>query len=382
MRFLRLALVLGTAFGGEERRGAKSFGAVKQWLDLTQTNITLTIGDASGVLFEYRSGYMNADVIKPLASGSKWPAATALMATFHAHNVSIDEPLSKYLDWWASSPLDARSKVTLRQVMSMTTGMIVDSDCDISLNDCAERKALGKVGFEAFAGCKGDLPQCAKELYDALPHKPMYAPGEKFMYSSLSFQFAAAVAVAVSGMPIGELLDRFVLGPLKMGPECFWADSDKNPLLGGGLNCNGRQMDKFVHAMLVDELVPRRVREEMETVQVTELSQYSTTTAFWGPYCMGNWLECIHGQYGVVVPQQCVDAGRHGHPGCGGYYDFVHRRAGYYFSMLPSWECTAQNAYCGTGSPDAWGAGCPALYGYATSLRIGIAGFLDDIFGA
>ncbi|KAH8085577.1 beta-lactamase [Aureococcus anophagefferens] len=330
--------------GATTQNGTRDFAPLKSFLDaviLQYGNISLTVGDARGALFEYSNYLMTPDTVLGLASGSKWPAATALMACFHEHGVSLDDPVRAHLPWWASDPADERSAVTLRHVLSMTTGMIVDSDCDLAYDDCDARKALGSAAFAAFSRCRGDLPACAKELYDALPPRPMYAPGAKFMYSSLSFQFAA-------------------------GP---WPSS-------------ARMMDRFVHAMLADGLVPAAVRREMETVQVSKVSQYSSTTAFWGPYCIGNWQECLYGQFDGPMPEQCARADRHGHPGCGGYWNFVDRRRSYYYNFLPSWTCDRSNAYCETGSPDDFGQGCPALYGAAATLKQRVSTFLDDIFGA
>ncbi|KAH8058966.1 beta-lactamase [Aureococcus anophagefferens] len=336
---MRLAAAVATALAvsasATTQNGTRDFAPLKSFLDaviLQYGNISLTVGDARGALFEYSNYLMTPDTVLGLASGSKWPAATALMACFHEHGVSLDDP--------------------------MTTGMIVDSDCDLAYDDCDARKALGSAAFAAFSRCRGDLPACAKELYDALPPRPMYAPGAKFMYSSLSFQFAAAVAVEVSGEPIGAILHDYVLGPLGMAPTCAWADAARNPLLGGGLACSARMMDRFVHAMLADGLVPAAVRREMETVQVSKVSQYSSTTAFWGPYCIGNWQECLYGQFDGPMPEH------------------------YYYNFLPSWTCDRSNAYCETGSPDDFGQGCPALYGAAATLKQRVSTFLDDIFGA
>lgn len=162
--------------------------------------------------------------------------------------------------------------------------MIAESDCDLTYDDCDARRALGRVSFEAYGACRGSLPECSRALYAALPAVPLYAPGAKFMYSSLGFQFAAAVAVAASRSPISAILGDFVLAPLGIDDACGWADAESNPLLGGGLSCSARGMDTFVHAMLVDKLLPRSVREAMETVQVPNVSMYSTTTAYWGPH--------------------------------------------------------------------------------------------------
>jgi len=199
------------------------------------------------------------------------------------------------------------------------------------------------------------------------------------MYSSFGFQWAAAVAEVVEGAATGDILTKYVLDPAGMSPTCSWSNQDLNPLLGGGLECSARKLDRFVHGMLVDKIVDAQTRQEMETVQLTDPSMYGSASLFWGAYCLGNWLECLNNfRVHRPMPTQCFRADRHGHPGCGGYWNYVFRKRGYYFNFLPSYNCTADNNYCDSPMGDA---NCPALYGWAQTVRTASALYLDDIFG-
>lgn len=391
----------------------------------------MTVGDASGILFEYSNGNMSMDVVLDLASGSKWPAVTALVACFAANNISLDDPLHKYLDWWSADPSDETSLVTIRHVLSMTTGMISDGG-SIRGDPSTPFYNVSTVPERAFLLCslrKGNVSTCAQAMYDAVDISgPLFAPGSKFMYSSFGFQWAAAAAEVVEGKSTDYILEHYLLGPAGMSPTCYWGNQELNPVLGGGLRCSARKLDLFVRGMLADKIVDSATRVEMETVQLVDPSMYGGATLFWGAYCLGNWLECLNNQRAELtssfarqslvlagtkrfMPKQCFRTNRHGHPGCGGETFFsastrptiparrrllelrgsTERRAvlaavrrttgttaGYYFNYLPSYTCNETNAYCNSPSGSS---NCPALYGWAQTVRTASGMYLDDIFG-
>ena len=97
---MRLAAAVATALAvsasATTQNRTHDFAPLKSFLDaviLQYGNISLTVGDARGALFEYSNYLMTPDTVLGLASGSKWPAATALMACFHEHGVSLDNPV-------------------------------------------------------------------------------------------------------------------------------------------------------------------------------------------------------------------------------------------------------------------------------------------------
>lgn len=366
-------LVAGAAAHSVTRADSPyDFSQVQHYLDSTEPfygNISMTVGDASGKLFEYSNGVMNQRVVLGLASGSKWPGVTSLVQCLVTNNVSFDTPLNAYLDWWTKDATDPKSNVTLRHVLSMTTGMLADGFGNVT------------TVFYDCSAANGSLAECAKAMYDSLVGVPLLAqPGESFFYSTYGFQWAAVVATIVERDTIGNILEKYVLGPAKMSPECGWANADLNPVIGAGLSCSAEKLDSFNYNMLIDGLVSTDTRVVMETP--LEPSQYGSASLVFGAYGLGNWLECLNnyrmGLDNTPMPQQCFDANRHGHPGCGGYWNFVDRTKGYYFNFLPDYKCTEENQYCQSPTGDA---NCPALYGWAQTVRSVLGMYLDDIFG-
>lgn len=297
------------------------FSALRNYLDSIESfygNFSMTVGDSSGILFEYSNGLMNPNVVLSLASGSKWPAVTALVGCFAANNISLDTPVNKFLSWWSTDRADEKSLVTLRHVLSMTTGMITDGgNGEINHVPAANISIVPEQAWLSCADMNGNVSVCAKAMYDAVADvAPVITPGTKFLYSSFGFQWAAAAAEIIEGRSTNDILETYVLQPADMSPVCYWDNQDTNPLLGGGLYCSARKLDSFVHGMLVDKIVSTESRIEMETVQLTDPSMYGTASIFWGPYCLGNWLECLNNlRTDKPMPVQCFRANKHGHPG-------------------------------------------------------------------
>ncbi len=84
----------------------------------------------------------------PGASLSKWPAAVMISGLVADGIMSYDDRANKFLPWWATDPSDPRSNVTLRHLLSFTSGFTEDgfticSRVDAAFVQCAE--ALYKV---------------------------------------------------------------------------------------------------------------------------------------------------------------------------------------------------------------------------------------------
>ena len=64
---------------------------------------------------------MNTQI--PTGSTSKWPSAMMFASLVSDGTIaSLDDPVSKYLDYWTTSKHDNRSKVTVRMLLTFTSG--------------------------------------------------------------------------------------------------------------------------------------------------------------------------------------------------------------------------------------------------------------------
>ena len=80
-------------------------------------DFALTVGNASGQVFNYTRGKFTLDTKVATMSTSKWPMAMALLGLVNDGTIqSLDDRVSTYVPWWTNSSLDPRYAVTFRHV--------------------------------------------------------------------------------------------------------------------------------------------------------------------------------------------------------------------------------------------------------------------------
>lgn len=87
-------------------------------------NFGFTVGDASGPLFEYTHGDFSLETTKcELASTSKWPLAMMFVGLVNDGTIhSLDALANEYVPWWTKNASDPKSEITLRHLLSFTSG--------------------------------------------------------------------------------------------------------------------------------------------------------------------------------------------------------------------------------------------------------------------
>ena len=97
---------------------------LEAWTALSfDAKFALNVGDESGALFTWESpGFSMNGTRMEGASLSKWPAATMITGLVNDGTLSFDDKANKHIKWWTKDPLDKRSRVTLRHLLSHTAG--------------------------------------------------------------------------------------------------------------------------------------------------------------------------------------------------------------------------------------------------------------------
>lgn len=140
-----------------------------------------------------------------LFSMTKVITMTAIMRLVDESKLSLDDPVENYLESFRHMTVfkdgktePARRSITIRQLMSMTSGLTY------TLNSAALMDARKN-------------PQATtREIIDALAKDPLaFEPGTRYQYS-LGHDVLAAVLEVVTGMSFGEYLNRYVFAPLGM----------------------------------------------------------------------------------------------------------------------------------------------------------------------
>ena len=88
-------------------------------------------------------------------------------------------------------------------------------------------------------------------------------PGTTWTYLSCHLQFAGAMAVAASGLPIQELFSKYLYSPFNM-TKTSWGPA-KNPSMAGGITTTGTDFENMLHRLLTYKVLPKFILDQMET---------------------------------------------------------------------------------------------------------------------
>lgn len=130
-----------------------------------------------------------------IGSTTKPLTGTAILRLVEQERLDLDRPVKSYIPWFAMKDSDATAKVTMRHVMSHTSGLAVDA---------AHWGPRDPEGLERY-------------VRDKIPEYDLIAdPGEVFQYSNPAVDVAGYVAEVVAGKQFTELMQELVFDPLEM----------------------------------------------------------------------------------------------------------------------------------------------------------------------
>ena len=143
---------------------------------------------------------MTEDTIFDLASLTKCLAtATAVMQLYEQGKVAFDDPVQKYLPDFNSANDPQRAKVTVRMLLTHTSGVAGDNG-DVSLKD--------PWGLDAADKAEGILRALTTPLQSG--------PGEVFRYADINFILLGALIEKVTGEAEDVYVEQNVFAPLGM----------------------------------------------------------------------------------------------------------------------------------------------------------------------
>jgi CubicO group peptidase (beta-lactamase class C family) len=153
--------------------------------------LSMVIFKGQKTLYSKGFGVKNAATGEPVdedtvfqgASFSKTLTAYVALMLVESGQLSLDEPLSKYLKQEYLPSPKAAAQITLRMVLNHTSGLSNDSDG----ND--------------------------RQVY--------FQPGGYFSYSGAGFRYLQQVLEDVTGLPFSEFMDKQLLRPLGMNSSSF-----------------------------------------------------------------------------------------------------------------------------------------------------------------
>lgn len=282
-------------------------------------SFSVAVGNASGNVFTYERGNVTMDTRVETASTSKWPVAMMFAGLVDDGTIeSLDAKASDVVPWWTKDASDNRSAVTLRHLLSFTSGF-----------------GTGKPGSEGGGNktCMDDptpprattYEACARELYETYAFKG--TPGREYAYDSIHLQLAGAVATHASGLSIREIVRKYLVEPY--GMKATTCGRGLVPQMATCLTTTGRDYERFLRAQLAKDVLAAEIVDASERDYTPFLTDYYT---LYGNYGFGHFLECFDSVEGFT--EDCKAAMIHSDPGAFGFYPLVDRRLGYYMEIV------------------------------------------------
>lgn len=275
-------------------------------------DFAFSAGDSVARRFSYSRGNTTLESHLMMASASKFPAAMAIAG---ATNGNFDVLAKDVWDWWNTT--DARSRVTLRSLLTFTSGFY---DSGVS----------GSVPCMVYVFNYTE-EECARQIYEQAPF--VAEPGTLWDYNSYHLQLAGYLGAKLAGMSVPRMLREYLIEPLGLNHTLWVAGPNAN--LAAGMRTTGDDYDEILRKYLARELLPQSITDEMEkdALNGTEISNSSAYLAYTiGHYSMCNWFECLN-QNGTF-PAECQEAAIHMDAGLFGYYPLIDRYNETYFQIV------------------------------------------------
>merc|ERR1712166_162315 len=201
---------------------------------------TFTAGDSTGRKFTFQKGSIQPSTPLLMASSSKFPAALAVAGAVADGHLSFDTYAHQIFPWWSSNPADIRSGVTLRHLLSFTSGFYWE---DASSGNCS-----------CIAGLAGSIlftpERCAEQIYRKAPFK--FKPGSTFAYNSFHLQVAGAMAAKAAGLTVQGLLHKYLIQKLNL-KHTGWL-LGQNPMLAAAMHTTADDYDTILSSYLSYQL--------------------------------------------------------------------------------------------------------------------------------
>ena len=147
-----------------------------------------------------------------IASITKTFTATGIMQLRDAGKLRLDDPVSKYLDWFDLRFEDA-PEITIHNLLTHTSGLPRDSH--------------GPMWSDY------DAPDWDEFVETTQKRQPTRPPYDKYAYSNLGYSLLGGIIAAVSGQSWADYLQKNILVPLEM-TETYPIPKSDDPLLARG----------------------------------------------------------------------------------------------------------------------------------------------------
>ncbi len=272
-------------------------------------DLYVIVGTRQGVVYRYQKGRFPSTAVYPIASATKMLSGATILRLVEAGRMSLGDHPQKYLSYWTNDPADPRSRVTLQQLLSFTSGF--------------------NPG-ETDRGCISDgsttIAACAREFYERGLDT---APGSAFSYGPAHLQIAGAMAEAATGQTFPNLFRQNVANPAGMSSQTTYSiPSGTNPRLSGGGESTAEDYAAFLSAMLAGRLltdIDTYVADRTAGLPVLNEPDATEISGDWH-YGLASWHECDD----TPFSSRCAAARLISSPGAFGWTPWIDFDRGYW----------------------------------------------------
>ena len=166
---------------------------------------------------------MTPDARLRLESVSKLWTATVVLALATKGALHLDDPVER----WLPGVFPYGKRITIRQLLSHTSGMIDNNDLAsrpaywfARIHDRSLRARLARLAAAlAENPATRFSPQIEVEAAAALPL--LFAPGLGYRYSNIGYIVAGMIAERAGRAPLAQLYNRFIIEPLRLKSAAY-----------------------------------------------------------------------------------------------------------------------------------------------------------------
>lgn len=183
-------------------------------------NLMVYIGRRDTTEFCFRMGQYNADTRLPIMSASKAVTAAVIMSIVESGKLTLDDKVSKYVPSFNNEKKD----ITLRQLMSHTSGILVESRFD----------------------SRSDLTLAQNVDSIALRTQLLFTPGKQAQYGSVGYAVVARVAEVVEKKTWAQIFQERIGSKCGMKDVVYSPGHPLNPEPGYGIECSMNEYLRFL----------------------------------------------------------------------------------------------------------------------------------------
>lgn len=316
--FIGICLLTGSCKMSAKPEGVYNFSPldslVQGWVSKGYyPGASICVVQDDSVIFRKDYGDYTPDTKVFVASAGKWVAAAVIGAVVDRTELDWNDPVAKWLPEFRG---DAKGQITLRQLLSHTSGV---------------RPYLPEPRIDNYN-------QLDSAVVEILPLDTVFTAGSRFEYGGLGMQLAGRMAEVAMGKGFESLFQELLAQPLGMKNSHFApvnTDGGHAPMLGGGLCTTLNDFIPFLSMIYHEGVYNGRPILSAHTVQMMQADQVKGAIIPPDNYVAKALGQSHNGIYGLgewreLIDEKTGEAYQISSPGWAGAYPWINKRDGVY----------------------------------------------------